>query len=118
MLDDAAAQADVAAVEHHRLAGRYRALRLVEDHADAATGADLDEAALIGLPIPGLGGAAQRQLGAVAVAMRKHAQLNPAAFLRGKELTMEQYLASPMLADPYRVADCCLETDGAAAFIV
>jgi acetyl-CoA acetyltransferase len=63
-------------------------------------------------------GTTQRQLGAVAVAMRKHAQLNPAAFLRGKELTMEQYLASPMLADPYRVADCCLETDGAAAFIV
>lgn len=63
-------------------------------------------------------GTTHEQLGAVAVAMRKHAQLNPAAFLCGKPLSMEQYLASPMLADPYRVADCCLETDGAAAFIV
>lgn len=63
-------------------------------------------------------GTTHEQMGAVAVAMRKHAQLNPGALMYGKPLTLEQYLASPMLADPYRISDCCLETDGAAALIV
>jgi acetyl-CoA acetyltransferase len=63
-------------------------------------------------------GTKNEHLGAVAVAMRKHAQLNPAALMHGKPLSMEQYMASPMIADPYRLNDCCLETDGAAAFIV
>ena len=58
------------------------------------------------------------QLGAIAVAMRQHAQRNPAAVMYGKPMTLDDYLASPMLADPYRVFDCCLETDGAAAVVV
>jgi acetyl-CoA acetyltransferase len=58
------------------------------------------------------------QLGCIAVAMRQHAQRNPAAVMCGKPLTLDEYLASPMLADPYRVLDCCLETDGAAAVVV
>ncbi len=63
-------------------------------------------------------GTTHEQMGAVAVAMRRHAQLNPAALMHGKPLTLADYLASPMLADPYRVNDCCLETDGASACIV
>ncbi len=63
-------------------------------------------------------GTKPEQLGAIAVTMRRHAQLNPRAVMHGKPMTLDDYLASPMLADPYRFFDCCLETDGAAAVVV
>ena len=63
-------------------------------------------------------GTKQEQLGAIAVAMRKHAQLNPNAVMCGRPLTIDDYLKSPVIADPYRLFDCCLETDGAAAVVV
>ncbi|MDG2335601.1 MAG: transporter [Myxococcota bacterium] len=63
-------------------------------------------------------GTRSEQLGAIALAMRKHAQLNSSAVMHGKPMTMDDYLASPMLADPYRFFDCCLETDGGAAVVV
>ena len=63
-------------------------------------------------------GTRHEQLGAIAVTMRKHAQLNPGAVMHGRPMTLDDYMASPMLADPYRLFDCCLETDGAAAVVV
>jgi acetyl-CoA acetyltransferase len=63
-------------------------------------------------------GTTREQLGAVALTMRRHANLNPAAQMYTKRLTMEEYLAAPVIADPYHLFDCCLETDGAAAVLI
>lgn len=62
-------------------------------------------------------GTTREQLGAVAVAARQWAQLNPAAFMR-EPLTMEQYMGARMVASPLSVRDCCLVTDGAAAIVM
>ena len=62
-------------------------------------------------------GTKPEDFGAVAVAARRHGAGNPAAQLQSA-LSMEQYLASPLLVDPLRRADCALVSDGAAAIVV
>jgi acetyl-CoA acetyltransferase len=62
-------------------------------------------------------GTTAEQRAAVAVACRKHASLNPAAQMR-KPITVQDVLASRMIADPLHLLDCSLVSDGGAAFIM
>lgn len=63
-------------------------------------------------------GTTSRQFGAVAVACRKHACLNPRAQMYGRPMTIEDHQNSRMIADPLRLFDCCLESDGATAVVI
>lgn len=55
--------------------------------------------------------------GEVAVACRTHALLNDNAVMK-KPITLEDHLNSRLIADPFRLLDCSLESDGGAAVIV
>lgn len=63
-------------------------------------------------------GVEQSALRAVSLAAYAHAQNNPAAVMYGKPLDAAKYDASPWIAEPFHLYDCCLENDGAAAVIV
>jgi acetyl-CoA acetyltransferase len=63
-------------------------------------------------------GATSEDFGRVAVADRRHAANNPAAFFYGKPITLADHQASRMIADPLRLLDCCQESDGAVALVV
>ena len=62
-------------------------------------------------------GTTRRHLAEVAVAARKWAQLNPEAFSRDP-LDIETVLKARMISDPFSAYDCCLVTDGAAAYVM
>ena len=62
-------------------------------------------------------GVTSEQLARVAVAMRRHATLNPNAERR-EPITVEEVMHSPIIASPLHDLDCGVTTDGAAAIIV
>jgi acetyl-CoA acetyltransferase len=58
-------------------------------------------------------------LGKIAMAHRKHAMLNPKSIMRSNgPITLEDYFSSRWVSKPFRLLDCCLETDVAAALII
>lgn len=57
------------------------------------------------------------QLGSLAVAQREWASRTPNS-QKPQRITMAEYLASPMVAEPLHTLDCCLISDGAAAYVV
>lgn len=62
-------------------------------------------------------GTTAEQLAWVKVAASQHAQHNPHAMMP-KPVTVEEVLASPMIADPLHRMDCCIVSDGGGAAIV
>lgn len=62
-------------------------------------------------------GTTSEQFGNVAVALRRHGSLNDRAMMR-KPITLEDHQSSRVIADPLRLLDCCIESDGACAVIV
>ena len=62
-------------------------------------------------------GTKPEDFGEVALAARKWAQLNQNAAAR-EDLTMEAYLAAPMVSDPLRKYDICQVTDSAGAVVL
>ena len=62
-------------------------------------------------------GTTEDHLGEVACAARSHAVRNPHALMR-EPLTLADHHASRFVAEPLRVLDCCLETDGGCALVL
>ena len=63
-------------------------------------------------------GTTPEQLGRIAVAQREWACLNPEATLYDRPITLDDYMDSPLVVEPYRLLDICLQSDGGIAFIV
>ncbi len=63
-------------------------------------------------------GATSEDFGRVAVADRRHAASNPAAFFYGRPITLAEHQASRMITDPLHLLDCCQESDGAVALVI
>ena len=63
-------------------------------------------------------GATSADFAHVSVAARKHASTNPNAYFYGKPISLEDHQASKLIAEPFRLLDCCLESDGGVAFVV
>ena len=62
-------------------------------------------------------GTTDEQMAAVAVKNHRHGALNPKAQFQ-KEITLEQVMRSPRIADPLKLYDCCPFTDGGAALVL
>ena len=62
-------------------------------------------------------GTTAEQFGAVAVACRRHANLHSGAVMHERPMSLDDYLSSPLLADPLRLFDSCLISDGGAAYV-
>jgi acetyl-CoA acetyltransferase len=62
-------------------------------------------------------GTTNEDLGRIAVLSRTNALDNERAMMR-TPMTLDDYLRSRWIVDPFRMFDCCLETDGAVAIVV
>ncbi len=64
-----------------------------------------------------LTGTDEHDFAAVVMAQRNYAEKNERA-VRRRQLTLDDYLTSPLFVTPLRVVDCTIEVDGACAVVV
>jgi len=62
-------------------------------------------------------GSKAEDLGAIAVTERAHALANPHAIAQ-TPMTIDDYMNSRMVFEPFRVPDCCYEVDGSVALVL
>ena len=62
-------------------------------------------------------GTTREQFAEVAMSFRKNALTHPLSIMK-KPMTLDDYFASRMIADPLCLFDFCLETDGAVAVVI
>ncbi|XVQ13916.1 thiolase family protein [Spirillospora sp. CA-255316] len=62
-------------------------------------------------------GTTEEQLGAIAVSTREWASRNPVAQMR-EPITLDDHRASRWIAEPLRLLDCCLVSNGAVAVVI
>ncbi len=62
-------------------------------------------------------GTRPEQLAEIAVTMRRHASLNPAAKMRNP-ISIDDVLESRVISDPLHLLDCCIISDGGGAVVV
>jgi acetyl-CoA acetyltransferase len=86
-------------------------------HYPFGVAAPAHEFALIARRHMSVYGTRAEHFGMQAVAQRFHASRNPDAIMRDA-ITLDDWAASRLIADPIRLFDCSLENDGAAAVVV
>jgi acetyl-CoA acetyltransferase len=86
-------------------------------HHPFGVAAPAQEMALIARRHMHVFGTTAEQFGMQAVAQRYHASRNPDAIMR-TEITLDDWAASRMIADPIHLFDCSLENDGAVAVLL
>ena len=62
-------------------------------------------------------GTTSEQLAQIPLTLRKHAQLNPKAVMRGP-MSMDDYMASKMISTPLRMFDCDVHCDASTAIVL
>jgi acetyl-CoA C-acetyltransferase/acetyl-CoA acyltransferase len=62
-------------------------------------------------------GTTEEQLAEIAVKNHYHGSLNPRAHF-GRDISVEEVLESPIVADPFHLMDCCPFSDGGSAVVV
>lgn len=62
-------------------------------------------------------GTTEEQLGRIAVQQRANAVLNERAMMR-EPISLDDHAAARWVVEPFRLFDCCLETDGAVALVL
>jgi len=63
-------------------------------------------------------GATTEDFGRIAVADRRHAATNPAAWFYEKPISLVDHQNSRWVVEPMRLLDCCQESDGAVAVVI